>query len=207
MKELLKQSIHKSMSYQEFESLVDQLVKSKSTSGDEITDAMINYTMLNERRMKRWDKTIKLSDSDVKSITELQDEITWLVITESWCGDGAHVLPVINKVAELNPNIKLKIVLRDENPELMDAFLTNGSRSIPKLIMIDNDSLEVISTYGPRPSAATTLVKDYKEQHGSLTPEFKEDLQRWYNRDKGKTTINDLKKLLRLTSKEKSDCA
>ena len=122
--------------------------------------------------------------------------MTFLVITESWCGDGAHVLPVINKVAESNPNIDLKIVFRDEHPELMDNFLTNGSRSIAKLIILDADTLEVINTFGPRPSVATKLVDNYKAEHGSLTPEFKEDLQRWYNKDKGQTTLNDLIELL-----------
>ena len=87
-------------------------------------------------------------------------------------------------------------MLRDDNEGLMNQFLTNGSKSIPKLIMIDTDSLKVIASYGPRPSTATAMVENYKKEHGQLTPEFKEDLQRWYNKDKGKTTIDDLTKLL-----------
>jgi thiol-disulfide isomerase/thioredoxin len=119
------------------------------------------------------------------------------VITESWCGDAAHVNPVINKVAEQNPNIDLKFVLRDENPELMDVFLTNGGRAIPKLIMIDNVSGEVTNTFGPRPSIVTQMVVDYKTEHGMLTPEFKEDLQLWYNKNKGQNIIEDLVSLLK----------
>ena len=78
----------------------------------------------------------------------------------------------------------------------MDQFLTNGGRAIPKLIMIDNEAKEVVGTFGPRPSEATQMVNDYKEEHGKVTPEFKEDLQRWYNKNKGQNIIEDLSKML-----------
>ena len=146
--------------------------------------------------MKRWDKTIKVSQDLQDRIAAFDEKITWLVITESWCGDAAHVLPVMNKITELNENIDFKVVLRDENEALMDQFLTNGSRSIPKLIMIDDKSGDVVNTYGPRPSAASKFVNDYKNTNGGLTPEFKEDLQRWYNFDKGQNTLEDLTQLL-----------
>lgn len=149
-----------------------------------------------QKRMKRWDKTLKVSEETKESIKNTKRNATWLVITESWCGDAAHILPAINRVASLNENINLKIVLRDENLELMDAFLTNGSRSIPKLIMIDNVTEEVINTYGPRPNELTKMVADYKEEHGKLTDEFKEDIQKWYNKDKGQAIINDLKGIM-----------
>jgi len=132
-----------------------------------------------------------------KKIKNYDKEITLLVLTESWCGDAAHVIPVINKVAELNPKIKLELVLRDENDHLMYAFLTNGGKAIPKVIGLDDD-LNVNFTYGPRPSTATALVNDYKATHGKLTPEFKEDLQHWYNKDKGQTILSDLEQLLDL---------
>lgn len=185
-----------SFSYAQYRKLVKQLVENNSTTGVEKSEALINYTMLNDRRMNRWDKTIKISD-DIKSrVASFKGNVTWLVITESWCGDAAHVVPIISKIAELNKNIDLKLILRDENNEIMNQFLTNRARAIPKLIMIDKESEEVIDTYGPRPSIVTQMVKDYKEFHGQLTPEFKEDLQLWYNRDKGQTIINDLVSLL-----------
>ncbi|MBT8266427.1 MAG: thioredoxin family protein [Bacteroidia bacterium] len=207
MKTLLETSLNNSISYPEYKLLIDKMVQSRSTTGSEKTEALIEYTKLNQRRMKRWDKTIRLSEDHEKLIKEFDEKIIWLVISESWCGDAAHVIPVINKVAEVNPNIELRIVLRDDNPDLMDAFLTNGSRSIPKLIMIDAKSTEFLGLYGPRPSQATKMVTEFKEEHGLLTPEFKEDLQRWYNKDKGQTIIKDLLELLRLSSKIKSDCA
>ena len=75
------------------------------------SEAMINYTMLNDRRMKRWDKTVKVPQELQDRIAVFNEKTTWLVITESWCGDAAHLLPVMNKVAELNENIDFKIVL------------------------------------------------------------------------------------------------
>ncbi len=196
IKDIIATSLDQSMTYEAYRVLVQELVENQSTTGHEKTEALVNYTMLNDRRMKRWDKTVKLTD-EVKSKIESYDKpVTWLVITESWCGDAAHIMPVINKVAELNDNIDLRVVLRDDNDALMNEFLTNGGKAIPKLIMIDNTTEEVVNTFGPRPSIATKMVNDYKTEHGKLTPEFKEDLQRWYNKDKGQSTIEDLVDLL-----------
>ena len=193
---LLSESISKGIDYKDYNNQVQLMALEDRTSGNEQSEALINYTKLNARRMKRWDKTLKIADDISEKIAQLKLDMTWLVITETWCGDAAHVIPVLNKMAVLNEGIDMRMVYRDENPELMDAFLTNGNRAIAKVIMIDNTSKEVVSTYGPRPSAATRMVQDYKFLHGKLSPEFKEDLQRWYNKDKGATTVLDVVKLL-----------
>ena len=146
--------------------------------------------------MKRLRKTTKLDDQVIEKIKAINEPITWVVLSEGWCGDAAQNLPIINAIAEQNENIDLRIVLRDENPELMQAFLTNGNMAIPKLIQIEND--EVTETWGPRPTIATKMVADYKAEHGSLTPDFKKDLQIWYNQDKGVDTIDDILNLLNL---------
>jgi thiol-disulfide isomerase/thioredoxin len=194
---IIKTSLKSSYTYLEYKELLEGLVQENSTTGKEKTEDLDNYTMLNDRRMKRWDKTLKIGEKQVGEIDQYDKKTTWLVVTESWCGDAAHVMPVMNKVASLNDSIDFKVVLRDENLELMNSFLTNGNQSIPKMIVIDNESGEVISTYGPRPSEATELVNEYKQKHGKLTPEFKEDLQRWYNKDKGQNALDDLLKLLK----------
>jgi len=196
MVQIIKDSVDKSMSYKTYRELTNKLVENESTTGKDKSDDMVNYTKLNDKRMKRWDKTVKVSDNMKEEFSSLNNKQTWLVITESWCGDAAHVLPVLNKLAELNENINLKLVLRDENEALMNLFLTNGGKAIPKLIIIDEATNNVVNTYGPRPSEATKLVIDYKTKHGKLTPEFKQDLQLWYNKNKGQNIINDLKNLL-----------
>lgn len=196
LKDLISKSLKNSMHYEEYRGLVSKLVEENSTTGHEKTEALANYTMLNDRRLKRWDKTVKLSEEIIEKIKSFNKKVTWLVLTESWCGDAAHIMPVINKVAELNNKINYKVVLRDDNDALMSQFLTNGGKAIPKLIMVDSDTKEVLNTFGPRPTVVTNMVNDFKAKYGSLTPEFKEDLQRWYNKDKGKSTVKDLLRLL-----------
>mgnify|MGYP000226584056 CR=1 FL=1 len=148
--DIISDSLKKGISYSDYRTLIIDLVEDNSTTGNEKTEALAEYTMLNDRRMQRWDKTVKVSDSVKVKVENFNRKTTWLVITESWCGDAAHIMPVINKVAELNANIDYRIVLRDENDALMNQFLTNGGKAIPKLIMIDNETDEVVNTFGPR---------------------------------------------------------
>jgi len=192
LKNIITNSLNKAISYKDYINLVKELVSKASTTGNEKTEALANYTMLNSKRMKRWDKTIKLSEEVKEKVSKSIVNQTWLVLTESWCGDAAHLMPVMNKIADLNENIAFKVVLRDQNQALMHQFLTNGAQAIPKLIMIDNTTKAVVNTFGPRPSEATKLVSNYRAKHGELTSEFKENLQHWYNKNKGQNAISDL---------------
>ena len=88
--------------------------------------------------------------------------------------------------------------MRDENPELIDLFKTNETLSIPKLIMVDEQSKEVMNSWGPRPTKAVKMVEVYKKENGELSPEFKQDLQLWYNKDKGQNILAYLMELLTL---------
>ena len=196
MNPIIKESINRGISYQDYRDLVKKLTAENSNSGNEKGENLANYTKLNDKRMKRWDKTVKVSEEAQQKIAKYSKKTTWLILTESWCGDAAHVIPVLNKIAELNDNITIKVVLRDENLELMDMFLTNGGRAIAKVVMIDNATGTALNTFGPRPSEATSLVNAYKEEHGKLTPEFKEDLQQWYNKNKGQNIIDDITNIL-----------
>lgn len=194
--QIVQEALPKAISYQEYRQLMDDHAAQQTSTGPNQTEALTNYTMLNQRRMKRLDKTTKIKEEDIAKIKDFNGDVTWLVITESWCGDAAQTMPVMQKIADLNDGIEVKVILRDENLELIDAFLYNGGRSIPKLVAIDNVSGDVLADWGPRPSVATKMVNDYKEEHGKLTPEFKQDLQVWYNKDKGQNTVEDLVGLL-----------
>jgi hypothetical protein len=194
---IIRNALPQAMSYEGYRNLVKGLAESENTTGEK-TEAYVGYTLLNNKRMKRWDKTLKLPDEQVQTIKAYNRKVIWLVLTESWCGDAAPTLPVMNKIASLNQGIEFWILLRDEQPELMDHFLTNGARSIPKLIMLDPNTLDIIADWGPRPGTAAKMVRDYKKEHGKLTAEFREDLQNWYNRDKGQETLKELINLLAL---------
>ncbi len=197
IKKLVEKGLDRAISYDDYRTMVSDLVEKGLSTGPEQTEALLNYSTLNDRRMKRLGKTVKLSPEIENVATDFAGDITWLVLTESWCGDAAQTMPVMDKIAKLNDGIDFKVILRDENLELMDEFLTNGNRSIPKLIAVDNATGEITNTWGPRPSTATKMVQDYKEAHGALTPEFKQNLQVWYNKDKGQDTAKDLAALLR----------
>lgn len=194
---LIEETLPKSMSYIEFKELVSKLLAEGKSTGHTQSEDYLNYSKLSERRMKRWDKVFKFTEDDETFFSNWKIPITLLTIAEGWCGDAAHALPVLNKIALQSKNLELKIVLRDENEELMDQFLTNGGRAIPKVIAL-NHNLEVLFTWGARPSTATQLVQAYKQEHGKLTPEFKEDLQKWYNKDKGRIIVDDFRKQLEL---------
>jgi hypothetical protein len=196
MEEIIENSLQKAISYSEYGVLVKELLDEGKSTGLNQSEDLLNYSLLNDKRMKRLDKTIKVSEETIAKLKDVKEPQTWLVLTEGWCGDAAQNLPVINKIAEENSNIKLKLVLRDENLELMDGFLTNGGRSIPKLIALDKDN-KVINTWGPRPVVATQMVADYKAEHGSLDAEFKKNLQVWYNKNKGENVQENILSLLK----------
>lgn len=194
--DLIDQSLQGAISYKEYRELVTDHAANGTATGPKQTEALANYTLLNNSRMKRLDKTVKIPETIRQKFGSFRGDHTWLVLTESWCGDAAQSMPAMNKLAELAPNIDFKVVLRDENLDLMEQFLTNGSQSIPKLIVVDNGTGEVVSNWGPRPSTATQMVNDFKEKHGLLTPEFKQDLQVWYNKDRSANIIDDLSRLI-----------
>ncbi len=191
-KQLVQESLSNAMTYADYRTLVAQLAKEGKSSGPEQTEDVINFTQLNHKRMKRWDKTLKFSSGSVDTISAFDKSVIWLVLTESWCGDAAIALPVMNKIAELNPNIRFRVLLRDGNSELMDRFLTKGTKSIPKLIVVDQGTKSVVAEWGSRSKNATDLVEAYKKEHGGLTPGFKQDLQMWYNKDRGQSILEDL---------------
>jgi hypothetical protein len=117
------------------------------------------------------------------------------VLTEGWCGDAAQTLPVISKIADESDLITLKIIFRDEHEQLMSQFLTNGGKSIPKLLVLNSQN-KVLNTWGPRPNTATKMVQDYKNKYGQLDAAFKQQLQVWYNKDKGVNIQEDMLGLL-----------
>lgn len=196
--DLLQTVLQEAMPYKVFREEVFRLLETNRVTGKEHGDAYLHYTLMNEKRMDRWEKTFRIPEEVAARVSSFTGKVTWLVITEGWCGDGAHALPVMKKLADLNEGITLRMVIRDEHPELMDQFLTKGARSIPKLLMLDEDTGMVSATWGPRPSEAARMVEAEKREKGVLSPEFRADLQMWYNRDKGKNIAKDLAALLSL---------
>ena len=197
MNTIIEKSLTSSFSYQEYRNHVTLLSDEGKTTGHEQTEALVNYTKLNESRLHRLDKTMVVVDEVKTFLENLENDYIWLVISESWCGDAAQILPIINKMAEVSNKIDLRIVLRDDNEDLMNLFLTNGTRSIPKLIIIDKKTNEVIADFGPRPKEAKQLILDYKAEHGIVDETAKVNLQKWYLNDKGISTQKEIVALMK----------
>lgn len=202
MQEIIKSSLAKSLTYADYRSQVTNLLKEGKSTGNEQSEDLTKYSELNEVRMNRLDKTIQISEEVKTSLSNLQANYTWIVISEGWCGDAAQLLPIINKMAELSENIDLRIVLRDENEILMNQFLTNGGKAIPKLLILDAETLTVLSDWGPRPEGARNLILDYKAQYGVVDETAKTELQKWYLHDKGVSTQTEIMALVDKCEKE-----
>lgn len=116
-----------------------------------------------------------------------------LVITEPWCSDSTAVLPVIEKLFRKN-NVEIRILLRDQNPELMDQFLTNGGRSIPVFLFLDGQG-QFVMRFGPRPAAAQAIFENHREdiKAGRIErSEVSRKIRNFYARDRGQAIISEV---------------
>jgi hypothetical protein len=195
--ESIKKHLDKTLTYSEYKQLVGDLLKEDKSTGFTQNESYLNYSKLGFSRMNRWEKTSELTVEQIETIQKVTKKQTWLVITEGWCGDAAPVIPIMNKIADINPLITFKLILRDENDELMSQFLTNGGKSIPKLVSFNAEENDLLFVWGPRPKEAADLVAKEKAEFGKLREEFKITLQKWYNQDKGKNIAEDLVNCLR----------
>lgn len=198
---LIINSIEKSYSYSEYRNHISQLLIDGLSTGDTQSEDLTHYSTLNEVRMNRLEKTIKITPEISERLKAIKNRYVFLVLSEGWCGDAAQILPIMYKMVQENNMINLRIVLRDENSELMDGFLTNGSKSIPKLILVDAKDNTVLGDWGPRPAGAAQLIKDYKAKFGVINEEAKTELQKWYLHDKGVSTMQEITDLLEKAEK------
>lgn len=202
----MRDYIERSMTFAEYLELIDDLLGANMTTGTNQSEAMVGYGKLNRQRMNRLGKTIELSDGVKKALRDVERKQIWIVITEGWCGDAAQNVPAIEKIAAESDKIETRYLLRDENLELIDQFLTGGSRSIPKLIAVDATTLKVLGTWGSRPAPAEALFAEMKAS-GTEKSVILEEMQRWYNADKAVSIQKEFEELLNVWIKERSVAA
>lgn len=178
-----QEQLQQSMSYDEYLALSIRLFEQGTTTNGTNDEKILDYTRLNLSRMSRVYKTFKLQEPLREAIDKLDKCLYGLVLTESWCGDAAQSLPALARIAEeSNGKIELFVKLRDKNTALMDQFLTNGGRSIPKLIFMDKD-LNVLADWGPRPQAAQIMYSEAKAKKEDIF-ETATRLHAWYAKNK-----------------------
>ena len=192
---ITKAHLDKAMSYDAYTRLTEKLLSENKTTGTDHSDKMLGYTKLNMQRMKKWDKIATVDDALREKVLAIDKAQYWVVLVEAWCGDVAQNLPIIGKIADLNPLIELKLLLRDENPEVIEQYLTNGGKSIPKMIILDKQTLEELNTWGPRPMPVQELLQEFKS--GKITYEaFAEKAHAWYAKDRTHTVQKEFLALL-----------
>ena len=158
---------------------IDQYIEDLLNSVPNEEDPYAKYLVINQQRVKRLTQRIRLEPETEVAALNAQPGTKWLILNEHWCGDGAQIVPVQAAIARAsNGRIEARVLFRDQNLELMDQFLTNGGRSIPKTIQM-NEAFEVTKSWGPRPAEAQELVQRVKAD-----PErahlYSEELHKWY---------------------------
>lgn len=183
--------LHSGMTYEEYKKLfADQIENPPGVDGKN------NYDIkkLNFARSTRVEKQFVPSDELIEAVKKNSEPQLWMILTESWCCDSAQILPVLAKVSKLSNNVELRILLRDSNLEIMDKYLTNGTRSIPKLIAFNEEGNELFR-WGARPVALQQLINELKEK-GLQKNEWLTELHKWYVNNRGKEIEKELLELL-----------
>lgn len=180
--------------YESYNNHIKELFEAGKTTGPTQSEAMLNYTKMNLTRIRRWDKTAKLT-VELKESLQAAIPQEWIVLSEAWCGDASQNIPFINKMAE-ESNIKLSLLLRDENLDLMDQFLTNGGRAIPKLIALDAEK-NVLFEWGPRPKSLQDLYLKNKND-GMPYADNSKIIHGLYAKNKGEELMSEFVELLKL---------
>ncbi len=193
---ITRETIAEAMTYEGYRGLIQERLANNQSTGTNHSEAMVGYTTLNEKRMKRLDKTTTLTDATMTALENIKQHQIWLVLTEGWCGDAAQTVPLMAKMAGATDKVTLRLILRDTHLPIMDAFLTNGGRSIPKLIVLDAATLEVLGSWGPRPAAAQQLFLEAKAKPDFNYPQLQKDLQLWYTKDKSVSAQQELVALI-----------
>lgn len=181
------------MNFQSYLDYFNAILKNTNPEKPYDQPEYLDYTRLNWSRLNRWLKHGVLHAELSGFIKTIRQPQTWIIITEPWCGDAAHTVPFMEMIAALNPLIRTSYELRDSAPNRIEHYLFNGSRSIPVLIVQDENGKDLFH-WGPRPQNAQQLYQELQAQNSSFE-EIKTSLQKWYNNDKGNAFQTELLQL------------
>ena len=188
--------LDRALPYPTYRDQVAELLEQGKATGTNHSEAYLHYSKMGLTRMRRLDKTTVLSPELTALLSRLP-EMEWIVLSEGWCGDAGQNVPLMYQLAQASQGrIRLGVLLRDENLSIMDEYLTDGGRSIPKLIMLQRDTLEELGTWGPRPVPVQEIVQEHKRNPVKDYSEISEEVQRWYAQDKTQTPQRELLILL-----------
>lgn len=188
-------TLSEGIGYQQYRALFEAEVEAhRQGSQDPRLVTYGDYITLNWQRSLRVEKTFEPSEEARRAMESIAEEQTWMVLTESWCGDSAQTLPVLHRLASLSPKVRFVIMQRDTHSDIMDLYLTAGARAIPKLVAFNADGEELFR-WGARPAAAQALVEEHK-QNNTPREEMYAAVHLWYAKDHGRSTEAELAALV-----------
>lgn len=187
-----KELLDNAWSYDQYRQSIDEVLQDPQP-GEQLTK-MLPYYKKNAALMDEFMASYKVNNLMLEAM-RIARPATWLVLTEGWCGDAAFANPLFRHIElAAHGKIQLRFVLKDSQPALMDAHLTNGGRSIPKLIVL-NGNLEEQGTWGPRPEGLQALMPAWKEE-GLPLKEIIARVDEWYRNDGTRSSQQELRNLI-----------
>lgn len=157
----------------------------------------IDYKQYYELGLQRMDRTLKKYAPDEEQLKELASKNfdgKILIISEAWCGDASATVPAFFKFFEGHNDVR--IFLRDSDKSLINQFLTHGTESIPKVIILDKE-FNVKNSWGPRPKYGHELLMKHKaDPEGYPKDNFYNDLQLYYAKNRAKDAVQEILELL-----------
>jgi hypothetical protein len=212
MKYLPQDFENKRVSYETFKESANIYLEQQLKLDTSGRDPYFNYIQQNQQRINRWDRKFVILPEVQAQLQQIQRPLRLVAIVEAWCGDVSQILPGINHLVNQSDKLSLDVVYRDENLPLMDAFLTNGGRAIPIILITDAESQEILGSWGPRPTTPQAMMMEMKQKLAGQPSDYSSDLQKvtienihvWYARDKGREVQTQFMNTLLQTIREKS---
>ena len=179
------------ISFEEYLKIAEERVEVPKTAAD---NEMMEYYKLGLQRMNRTLKTLHFDPLQYETLREKNFQGRILIISEAWCGDASATVPAVVRFFEGYNEVR--IFLRDSDPSLINQFLTAGTQSIPKILIL-NEDFSVKAVWGPRPAFGNELLKKFKTQPDTYPrEEFYNDLQVYYAKNRGTDVIDEILKLI-----------
>lgn len=190
----MKKYWDKAISFDEYFKKTEEVVNKNEAELTEEELKMLDYYQLGVQRMSRMLKVYKPNEEQIQKLEEKNFKGKFLIITEGWCGDAGQTVPAVSLFFEGKNEVR--VIYRDENPDLIDQFLTNGTRSIPIVVVLDEND-EVIAHWAPRPAYGIELLKKHKADPEKYTKDqFYNDIQVYYAKNRGKDAIDEILEII-----------
>lgn len=189
---ITRDTVSQSLSWQEYTLHIERLATAVEKPTPYNNEKTLQYTLRNYENTKRVLSYISISQKLYNRMLEIKRQQLWLVISEPWCGDVSHVLPVLYAIASCSELVTFRLLLRDANSDIMNHFLTEGSESIPKLLVLDEASLQLLGTWGPRPQALQQIAVQYRNNSNIPFRDKVKFIHQWYDADKSMSIQEEL---------------